>query len=322
MKRFVYILFSIVVGFQSANAQNTIRNYVVNYGSINNKGQQLVTLRKFHQSGKTKYFAVNVNSLQTLLVDSTTVSVTPATWLQLSNTFSKTPYFKAITKANAQSFSLQDAGLIHGFPKEQGITLTIDLCPSHKPLDRSIFSSLVAAYAKIEQPVPVALSISGKFLLTHQNDINWLKQLENNGQIKITWINHTFTHYYNPKEPLADNFLLKPGTNISYEVLALEKALLNNGSLPSIFFRFPGLVSNNTVVQTITGFGLIPIGSDAWLAKGQLANNGTIVLIHGNGNEPLGVQDFIKLLNSNKNKVLKRQWLMYDLGETVKDEFQ
>lgn len=322
MKRFIYILVFVVVGFQSANAQNTIHNYVVNYGSTNDKGQQLVVLRKFHQSGKTKYFAVNVNSLQTLLIDSTTVPVIPATWPQLCTAFSKTPYFKAIAKANAQSFSLQDAGLIHGFPKEQGITLTIDLCPSHKPLDRSIFSSLIAAYAKIEQPVPVALSISGKFLLTHQNDINWLKQLENNGQIKVTWINHTFTHYYNPKEPLADNFLLKPGTNISYEVLALEKALLNGGSLPSVFFRFPGLVSDNTVVQNITGFGLIPIGSDAWLAKGQAANNGSIVLIHGNGNEPLGVQDFIKLLNSNKNKVLKQQWLMYDLGETVKDEFQ
>jgi len=322
MKRLVTILFFIMIGIEHSEAQNVIRHYAVYYGSARDQGQQLVVLRKFHQSNKTKYFAVNVNSLQTLLIDSTTVSVIPATWPQLSNTFAKTPYFRAIAKANAQSFTLQDAGLIHGFPKEQGITLTIDLCPSHKALDRSIFSSLVTAYAKIEQPVPVALSISGKFLLTHQNDINWLKQLENSGQIKITWINHTFTHYYNPKEPLADNFLLKPGTNISYEVLELEKALLSNGFIPSVFFRFPGLVSDNAVVQNITGFGLIPIGSDAWLAKGQAANNGSIVLIHGNGNEPLGVQDFIKLLNSNKNKVLKQQWLMYDLGETVKDEFQ
>ena len=316
------ILFLLLMTLAYANVQNTIHQYAVNYGSTKVNGQQLIILRKFHQSNKTKYFAVNVNSLQTRLIDSTAVSVTPATWTQLNTTFSKTAYFKAIAKANAQSFSLQDAGLIHGFPKEQGITLTIDLCPSHKPLDRSIFSSLVTAYAKIEEPVPVALSISGKFLLTHQNDINWLKQLESNRQIKITWINHTFTHYYNPKESLANNFLLKPGTNISYEVLTLEKALLNNGLLPSIFFRFPGLVSDNTVVQNITGFGLIPIGSDAWLAKGQAANNGSIVLIHGNGNEPLGVQDFIKLLNSNKNKVLKQQWLMYDLGETVKEEFQ
>lgn len=322
MKRFVTILFFIIISIEHIQAQNTIYHYTVYYGSARDQGQQLIILRKFHQLNKTKYFAVNINSLQTLLIDSTAASVIPATWPQLSTTFSKTPYFKAIAKANAQSFSLQDAGLIHGFPKEQGITLTIDLCPSHKPLDRGIFSSLVTVYAKIEQPVPVALSISGKFLLSHQNDINWLKQLENNGQIKITWINHTFTHYYNPKEPLADNFLLKPGTNISYEVLALEKALLSSGSLPSVFFRFPGLVSDNTVVQNITGFGLIPIGSDAWLAKGQTANNGSIVLIHGNGNEPLGVQDFIKLLNSNKNKVLKQQWLMYDLGETVKDEFQ
>ena len=322
MKRFATILFFLMIGIEYIEAQSTIHYYTVYYGSARHQGQQLVVLRKFHQAGKTKYFAVDIDNLQTLLVDSTAVAAIPSTWSQLSSTFSKTPYFKAIAKANSQSFSLQDAGLIHGFPKEQGITLTIDLCPSHKPLDKSIFSSLIAAYAKIEQPEPVALSISGKFLLTHQNDIDWLKQLEKDGQIKITWINHTFTHYYNPKEPLADNFLLKPGTNISYEVLTLEKALLNNDLLPSVFFRFPGLVSDNAVVQNITNFGLIPIGSDAWLAKGQAANNGSIVLIHGNGNEPLGVQDFIKLLNRNKNKVLKQQWLMYDLGETVKDEFQ
>lgn len=321
MKKLITILFLLLIRIGYINAQNTIDKYIVKYGSVNIKGQQLVTLRKFHQSGKTKYLAVNVNSLQTLLVDSATVLINNVTWPQLTSIFSKTPYFKALAKANTQSFNLQDAGLIHGFPNEKGITLTIDLCPSHKPLDRSIFSSLIS-YIKIEQPVPVALSISGKFLLTHQNDIDWLRQLEKNGQIKITWINHTFTHYYNPKVPLADNFLLKPGTNISYEVLALEKALLDNGFLPSVFFRFPGLVSDNAVVQNITNLGLIPIGSDAWLAKGQAAKNGSIVLIHGNGNEPLGVQDFIKLLKSKDNSMLNQQWLMYDLRETVKDEFQ
>jgi len=66
---------------------------------------------------------------------------------------------------------------------------------------------------------------------------------------------------------------------------------------------------------------LIPIGTDAWLAKGQQAENGSIVLIHGNGNEPVGVNDFIKLLQSKTQAIAKKQWLLYDLTQSVDDEF-
>jgi len=116
--------------------------------------------------------------------------------------------------------------------------------------------------------------------------------------------------------------LLEPGTDINYEVLETEKAMLKNGLLPSVFFRFPGLVSDQQLVDKIVGFGLIPIGSDAWLAKGQLPKSGSIVLIHGNGNEPIGVDDFIKLLKSKTRAIAKKQWLLYDLTESIEDEFE
>ncbi|MGN6638288.1 MAG: polysaccharide deacetylase family protein, partial [Mucilaginibacter sp.] len=82
----------------------------------------------------------------------------------------------------------------------------------------------------------------------------------------------------------------------------------------------PGLVSDQQLVYKITDYGLIPIGSDAWLAKGQQANDGSIVLIHGNGNEPVGVNDFIKLLQSKTKQIAEKQWLLYDLSSTVEDE--
>ena len=41
------------------------------------------------------------------------------------------------------------------FPKKRGLTLTIDLCPSHKPLDRIIFTSLISEFKKTEMPVPI-----------------------------------------------------------------------------------------------------------------------------------------------------------------------
>ena len=96
--------------------------------------------------------------------------------------------------------------------------------------------------------------------------------------------------------------------------------MLKNGLLPSAFFRFPGLVSDQQLVYRITDLGLIPIGTDAWLAKGQQPQAGSIVLIHGNGNEPVGVDDFIKLLRSKTQAIVNKQWLLYDLRESVEDD--
>ena len=82
------------------------------------------------------------------------------------------------------------------------------------------------------------------------------------------------------------------------------------------------ILHNFIKVYKITDFGLIPIGTDAWLAKGQQSTPGSIVLIHANGNEPIGVNDFIKLLQSKTQSIAKKQWLLYDLRESVDDEFE
>ncbi|WP_345329642.1 hypothetical protein [Mucilaginibacter defluvii] len=76
------------------------------------------------------------------------------------------------------------------------------------------------------------------------------------------------------------------------------------------------------MVDKVLTYGLIQVGSDAWLAKGQRATPGSIVLIHGNGNEPIGVNDFLQLLRSERGSAINRQWLLYDLRESLEDEFQ
>ncbi|MDQ7960582.1 polysaccharide deacetylase [Flavobacterium lindanitolerans] len=305
----------------SAWPQATVSNYKVFLATVSSGAKNLVTIRKFEQYGKTNYLAVDLNTMDTQILRSDK-PMTTISWQKLYSDYANTPYIKALTFAKKQSFTLQDAGIIHGWPVEKGINLTVDLCPSHKPLDRTIFTSLISEFGKIEKPVPIALSITGRFLLDHTNDMEWLNSLEAKGAIDITWINHTYNHYYDPKMPLTENFLLKPGTNIDFEVLQTEIVLLEHQLLPSVFFRFPGLVSDNSVTNDIINYGLIPIGSDAWLAKGQKANAGSIVLIHGNGNEPVGVNDFIKLLQSEKQKVLDKQWLLYDLKESISEEFK
>lgn len=321
IKTLFFLIVSLIFGF-IANAQGKVSDYGTYYASEKYKGSDILIIRKFTRNVSRYYLTVDAQTLNTTIISAAEVKPVETSLENLSKNFATSPYFKALAYVNKQSFALQDAGITHGYPKEKGVTLTIDLCPSHKSLDRIIFLSLINEFAKVEQPVPVALSISGKFMLTHKEDINWLKSLEAEKKITITWVNHTYNHFYEPGLPLTENFLLNPDTNLDIEVLGNERLMIDNGLVPSVFFRFPGLVSDNSIVSKITAYGLIPIGSDAWLAKGQQANSGSIVLIHGNGNEPVGVKDFLKLLQSQKQAVMQKQWLLYDLGSAVDDEFK
>jgi len=315
-------LLALLISCHFTGTAQTATNYHRYFATAQYNGSVIIILRKFEQQGKPYYLYADPNTIETATIDAAKVTAQPTKWEDIVTTYKTTPYIKALLAAQQQSITLQDAGITHAYPKEKGITLTIDLCPSHKPLDRVIFTSLITEFKKIETPVPVALSITGRFMLTHTEDVDWLKNLVKQKEISITWINHTYNHHYDPKLPLTQNFLLEPGTEIDFEILGTEIAMLQHGLMPSVFFRFPGLVSDGKIVQAVTGYGLIPIGSDAWLAKGQAANAGSLVLIHGNGKEPIGVKDFINLLKTEQNKVTGKQWLLYDLRESVKNEFR
>jgi len=326
-KRLKFILFSVLLSAATfvAEAQanyTKIENYKVYYGVATHFPRELMILRSFDNYGKHYLLLVNPQTLETRIDESDFYQVRPMTLLQARTFFFKTPYEKALYKADRQSVATQDAGIEIGMPKETGISLTADLCPSHRPLAKQIFTDIIAEFKKVEQPVPVALSITGVWMRQHPQDLEWLKKMQANKEIYITWINHSFNHRVSLTEPLKENFLLEPGTDINYEVLETEKAMLKNGLLPSVFFRFPGLVSDQQLVYRITDFGLITVGTDAWLAKGQQPQAGSIVLIHGNGNEPVGVKDFINLLHSKTQAIAKKQWLLYDLRESVDEEFE
>jgi hypothetical protein len=322
-----YLLFSflLAVSVITAKAQANylkITNYKVYFGWAHNFPQDYMILRQFENEGKTYFIMVNPQTLETRIDQTKIYQVKLMTLIEARAFFKVTPYIKAINKAEKQSKHIQNAGIESGMPKETGISLTADLCPSHRPLDKRIFTDIFKEFQKVERPVPVALSVSGIWMLQHSQDLEWLKQMQVDHEIYITWINHSYNHRVSTKLPLKENFLLEPGTDINYEVLETEKAMLKNGLLPSIFFRFPGLVSDQQLVYKITDFGLIPIGSDAWLAKGQQSQPGSIVLIHANGNEPVGVNDFIKLIQSKTQSIAKKQWLLYDLRESVDEEFE
>jgi len=323
--QFLSLLVFLLSATIKSNAQaeyKKITGYRAYYGWAKHAPQDWMILREFVNDGKSYLLLVNPQTLETKIDEPGFYEIKPMTIDEARVFFKSTPYVKALQKAEKQSLSTQDAGIESGMPKQTGISLTADLCPSHKPLDKVIFTSIIAEFKKVEQPVPVALSVTGIWMRQHPQDLEWLKKLQGEHEIYITWINHSFNHRVSAKLPLKENFLLEAGTNINYEVLETEMAMLKNGLMPSVFFRFPGLVSDKELVYQITDFGLISIGTDAWLAKGQQPQAGSIVLIHGNGNEPVGVNDFIKLLKSKTQSIAKKQWLLYDLRESVDEEFQ
>ena len=181
---------------------------------------------------------------------------------------------------------LQNAGLVHG--AGAGSYVTGDLCPSHRPLDRS-FIDRVAAQGP---HAPLALSISGLWLTHHFADYRWLLDRQARGDSDIVWTNHSYTHPFRPGTPYERNFLLTPGVDADREILETERLLIANGQTPSLFFRFPGLISDALLMQAASRRHLISLGADAWLAQGRAPKPGAIILVHPNGNEPYGLRLF------------------------------
>ena len=142
------------------------------------------------------------------------------------------------------------------------------------------------------------VAVSGSWVKNHKEYFEKIKQNKN-----IIFINHTFHHPFHffidldgieKPLPLEKNFLLTEG-------ISIEKEFLENGILPSIFMRVPGLISNEKILQMSHHLGLIPMGKQAWLAKGEKEKAGGILLVHGNKNEPLGIKKAKTLIENEQN---------------------
>ena len=140
-----------------------------------------------------------------------------------------------------------------------------------------------------EKPIPVAVAVSGNWIIYHQKELAALK----NSYLDITWVNHSLTH------PFKNDFLNNPKVNFSHEVKGNIELMEKNGLKPSKYFRFPGLRHNEKRLKALKAMGYTNLDADAWLGKGQKIKNNSIVLIHGNGNEMAGiVEKFIKNLKT------------------------
>jgi hypothetical protein len=280
-------------------------------------GSTGIIIRRFIMDRQGYYLVVHPQTLATGIIPQADLKIAAAPLPDLLSEFVASPYCKALAEAAANSQANQDAGITHSLPEERGVSLTIDLCPSQKPLDRFLFMDIVDAFGKVEHPVPLAIAISGLWMEKHPQDLKWLSGLARANQITVDWINHSYHHQYDPRLPLRRNFLLEKGVDLDEEILKTEIKMIECGLTPSVFFRFPGLVSDHSEFMRVLAYGLIPVGSDAWLAKKQKPGPGSIVLIHGNGNEALGIKKFLALVRQEQMAIKKKNWLLFDLRDSM-----
>jgi hypothetical protein len=304
---FIYILIS-----ASAFSLENKYSVFISECSLKGKSGHYATLRRLIYGSNEKFLTVNLDSLKMHVFSSNEIvfkkSASSAIALPLS------PYVKLLKYSLQRSVLRQNAGIIR-IDVTDGDFLTADLCQSRHPFDKSLIQGLsdMIGYSR---PIPIAFAVTGKWIVSHKSDLEWIIKRETAGDIRITWINHSFSHH-KKIEPMLSAFLADPGIDFEDEILKGELAMIKAGLVPSVFFRFPGLVSTRERFIRAVELGVIPIGSDAWLGKNQSPRGGSIILIHANGNEPIGIKKFFYYVSLKKQDSVKGMWKLLDLGDTM-----
>lgn len=231
-------------------------------------GHLHIALRSFEQDRHPKYLIVSPDTLET--------EVKMA--IEIDPFLSKKVSEKRVVQS--RFMKLVSSGEVrHAGSEVNGLFLTVDLCPSKKPFVREVITQLPSS----KKPIPMAIAVTGAWLYQHAEDLVWLRRQVSEGRVRVTWVNHSLTH------PVTPDFMRSPGVVLEDEVLKNEQQMLSAGIVPSVFFRFPGLISSDILRRKLRDLHLIALGSDAWLAKGEIPASGSVVLVHGNGNEPRGI---------------------------------
>ncbi len=276
---FVFCCFALF-GVPAAGAVDSLQiiDYTLFFANLEHDDGYFIA-RRFTETGKgqTCYLAINTNDLSTKVLNADSVGVKNIGMPQI-DTLSR--YARLIKAAEIHNNHWR--GLASSDTDRN--VLTVDLCPSSRSLDASFFDFLQSNAIS-----PVYVCISGGWIGKHLPELEYIKALKG---IDLVWVNHSHTHFYRRDLPDANNFMLHAGTVVADEVLLNEIEMLKNGLYPSAFFRLPGLVSNAELYYKIIGMGLIPLGSNAWLAHDEKPAPGSIILTHGNGNEKQGLELF------------------------------
>ncbi|ABV74396.1 hypothetical protein A1C_00315 [Rickettsia akari str. Hartford] len=272
-----------------------------------------IAIRSYLNNEKLYFVLVDPHSFKTELTLQELV-ILPTNKTEKENLLKKlneTPYIKALNKYNSAPYMLQNYGATSSMYKVKGQFLTIDMCPSSKSFEEDFFKKIVALSSKLNKPIPIAICVSGLWINNHTEEFLWLLKQQENGYLQITWVNHSFSHPHFKDKPLEDNFLLSNKDDFENEVLEVGKILVRYNIAPSPFFRFPGLVSDQTLIEKLKDLGFIPLGSNAWLAKGEKVQDGSFILVHGNSNEKAGIDLIMPMLPELKLLPIANGFLLH-----------
>lgn len=208
------------------------------------------------------------------------------------------PFHKLQQLSESNNKCCHNAGL-RNMTNKEGIVITLDLCPSVKALEKEMINYILEIISP-NKIVPLVFCVSGQWIKSHKSELDYLLKLEKENKIDICWANHGNFHKYEKELPLNNNFMLMEGTDVDSEILETEKIMIENGIIPSCFIRFPGLVSDEKLLNKVIKNGLLPLGTSAWIANNVSPKQGDIILLHGNGNEPGGFTVLKKLYKQGK----------------------
>jgi hypothetical protein len=297
------VLIISVLSFGQSFSQ--INNYQKFFGEFHDSVSKsdFIIIRKFEAKNDSvsqiKFLAVDINKLTSKILSDIDVDEKSLNQVLQKHPLSAYSQLMRFSSEN-NSGKLFNAGITN-IPSDSCYFLTTDLCPSKNDFEKEFYPSLQKLTNTPDSlAFPVGIAISGYWILTNRNNLKWLIQEEKRGKISIIWINHSYTHKYYEDQPHRKNFMLHQTNNTANEILKTEQLMIKSGIVPSVFFRFPGLISDTTLYKEVSGFGLAILGSDSWIAFNQKPTKGSIVLLHGNGNEPEGIEMFGKWLKINK----------------------
>lgn len=272
----------------------------IRFGVKPTRDAKLATIRRFRLDGVPTSVVVDVDTLTSAVVSDAELARTT----RAGDAFASSPFVASLAetaRAAAANRALDriaasaDAG-----DAQEPFALTIDMCQSRRPWDQALFEWAVGLSDRLGRPVPVGIAMTGGWARAHPNELSQIVSWGDTRKLAITWINHSSTHPLNCLDEACRRatFLTAGTVDFDAEVLGLEQALLARGLAPSVLFRFPGLVHDANRLRQLARLSLLPLDANAWIAKGQPIGPRTVVLVHGNGNEPPGIRGFLGAVQS------------------------
>lgn len=253
--------------------------------------KRLLLIRSYLADGVPMYVSVNVddNTLEPVAAD----TLTQDTQVSME-TIGDSPYLLGLSETSNSTLST----LHHEATQAPGdqFSLTVDMCQSSRVWDLDLFRWMVDLSSVTGEPTRVGIAMTGLWAARHSHNFQQLLDWQRDGKLDITWINHSNRHQLSKDSRGKYHFLTKASIDFEKAVTDLEILLLSQDQMFSPLFRFPGLVHDSHRLRQLNGLSLLGLDANGWLAKGQPLADGSVVLLHGNGNETVGVRMFFEAI--------------------------